>query len=335
MGGNSRNWFDAPARGHVAGGEPLTIDMSSLRKLSLAALIVAFAQIVFGAIVRITGSGMGCGDHWPKCAGAWFPPHDRIDLIIEITHRYLALALSLIILALVIAAFMRRRDSGVGGKGGVLRPAIIAGVLVVTAALLGAVTVKLALNPFVIAAHLTIAMSLLATLAVAYARSGGLGANADLSGATVRPFRAARGAVVLTLVTLVFGALTANVADAAVACTGFPWCREYMIYGAPLTIHVTHRILAFLLFGHLLGITIATEKRKEPAIIRRAARIAFGAVVLQVIVAAAMIEMKFPPEFRSLHQAVGTLVWLCVVILTIVTARVRAVNEAGMMRQAA
>jgi heme A synthase len=309
--------------------------MSSLRKLSLAALVLAFAQIVFGAIVRITGSGMGCGDHWPKCAGAWFPPHDRIDLIIEITHRYLALGLSILILALVIAAFLRRNESGVGGAGGVLRPAIIAGVLVVTAALLGAVTVKLALNPFVIAAHLTIAMSLLATLAVAYARSGGLGANADMTGASARSFRSSRGAVVLTLVTLLFGALTANVPDAAVSCTGFPWCREYMIYGAPLMIHVTHRILAFLLVGHLLGITIATGKRKEPAVIQRAARVAFAAVVLQVIVAAAMIEMKFPPEFRSLHQAVGTLVWLCVVILAIVTARARTANEISVMRAAA
>jgi heme a synthase len=335
MGGDPRDWSHASSRGDVARREPLTRDMSSLRKLSLAALILAFAQIVFGAIVRITGSGMGCGDHWPKCAGAWFPPHDRIDLVIEITHRYLALALSLIILALVIAAFLRRMESGVRGRGGVLRPAIIAGVLVVTAALLGAVTVKLALNPFVIAAHLTIAMSLLATLAVAYARAGGLSANADLSGATMRPFHAARGAVLLTLVTLVFGALTANVPDAAVSCTGFPWCREYMIYGAPLSIHVTHRILAFLLFGHLLGITIATGKRKEPLIIRRAARVALGAVVIQVIVAAAMIEMKFPPEFRSLHQAVGTLVWLCVVVLTIVTARVRAARDDGVMRKAA
>ena len=310
--------------------------MSSLKKLSLAALVLAFTQIVFGAIVRITGSGMGCGDHWPKCAGSWFPPHDRIDLIIEISHRYLALALSIVILALVIAALLRRAESGVGGKGGVLGPSVIAGVLVVTAALLGAVTVKLALNPFVIAAHLTIAMALLATLAVAYARAGGFGAGADLSGGSSRTFRAARGGVVLTLVTLVFGALTANVPDAAASCPGFPWCRDYMIYGAPLTIHLIHRVLAFLLVGHLLGITIATGKRKEPLIVRRAARIAFGAVLLQVIVAAAMIEMNFPPQFRSLHQAVGTLVWLCVIVLMIISTRARRLaSDANAMRQAA
>jgi len=310
--------------------------MQSLKKLSFVALVLAFAQIVFGAIVRITGSGMGCGDHWPKCAGAWFPPHDRIDLIIEITHRYIALALSIAILVLFIAAFRRRSRPGVSGRGGVLRPATVAGVLVVTAALLGAVTVKLALNPFVIAAHLTIAMSLLATLAVALARSGGLGTGSDMTGATPRTFRAARAAVVLALATLVFGALTANVPDAAVACTGFPLCREYMIYGAPLTIHVTHRILAFLLFGHLLGIAIATGKRKEPLIVRRAAGFAFAAAVAQVLVAAAMIEMHFPPVFRSLHQAFGTLVWLAVVSLAIVSSRAaKAVSSKSEMRTAA
>jgi len=295
--------------------------MQFLKKLSLTALVLAFAQIVFGAIVRITGSGMGCGDHWPKCAGQWFPPHDRIDLIIEITHRYIALALSIAILILFVAAFRRRSEAGVSGPGGVLRPATIAGILVVTAAILGAVTVKLALNPFVIAAHLTIAMSLLATLAVALARAGGLGVTRDMSGATPKTFRSARGAVVLALITLVFGALTANVPDAAVACAGFPWCREYMIYGAPLTIQVTHRILAFLLFGHLLGMAIATGKRREPAVIRQAAWFAFSAAVVQVLVAAAMIEMHFPPAFRSLHQAFGTLVWLAIVVLAILSSR--------------
>jgi heme A synthase len=295
--------------------------MQLLKKLSFVALVLAFAQIVFGAIVRITGSGMGCGDHWPKCAGSWFPPHNRIDLIIEITHRYIALGLSLAILALFIAAFRRRSEPGVGGKGGVLRVATIAGFLVVTAAILGAVTVKLALNPFVIAAHLTIAMSLLATLAVALARSGGLGVTRDMSGATPKTFRAARAAVVLALATLVFGALTANVPDAAAACAGFPWCFEYMIYGPPLYIQVVHRILAFFLFGHLLGIAIATGKRGEPSVVRQAAWLAFGAAVVQVLVAAAMIGMHFPPAFRSLHQAFGTLVWLAVVALSILSAR--------------
>lgn len=302
--------------------------MQSLKRLSTVALVLAFAQIVFGAIVRITGSGMGCGDHWPKCAGAWFPPHDRIDLIIEITHRYIALALSLVILALVISAFLKRREPGVAGSGGVLRPAIVAGVLVVVAALLGAITVKLVLNPFVVVAHLTIAMSLLAMLALIVARSGGLAAHSDLTGATPRTFRSASAAVGLALFTLVFGALTANVPDAAASCPGFPWCQEYMIYGPPLTIQVTHRALAFLLFGHLGLMAIAAGKRREPLAVRRAAWAAFGAAILQIAVAGAMILLGFPPVFRSLHQAFGTLVWLSIVILAIISGRARNARAA-------
>lgn len=310
--------------------------MQSSRRLSIAALVLAFAQIVFGAIVRITGSGMGCGEHWPKCAGMWFPPHDRVDLIIEITHRYIALGLSLVILALFVHAFRRRSEPGIGGQGGALRPATAAAGLVVTAALLGAVTVKMALNPFVIAAHLTIAMSLLATLALVVTRSGGLGARSDLAGTSMRTFRSARVAVGLTLVTLVFGALTANLPAAAASCGGFPWCRTVNFGGSPLMVQITHRVLAFLLFGHLLGIAIAVQKRHEPVMIVRVARIAFGTALAQVLVAAAMIEMHFPASFRSLHQAFGTLVWLSVVVLAILAARgSRAESAGGTMRKAA
>lgn len=295
--------------------------MQSLKRLSLVALVLAFAQIVFGAIVRITGSGMGCGDHWPKCLGAWFPPLDRPDLIIEISHRYLALALSLVILWLLVSAWLKRRETGVGGRGGVLRPAVIAAVLVVVAALLGAVTVRLLLNPLVVVAHLTIAMSLLATLAVALFRAGGLGAGSLLIGGSSRTARSAMIAAVLTLATLVLGALTANVPDAASSCTGFPHCRTITADGMPFMVHVIHRIIAFLLFGHLLGMAIAVGKRGEPTAVKTAARLAFGAALLQVLIAAGMIEMAFPSFMRALHQAVGTSVWLAVVTLAILARR--------------
>ena len=310
--------------------------MPALRRLSFAALALAFAQIVFGAIVRITGSGMGCGNHWPKCNGAWFPPHDRTDLIIEISHRYIALALSIVIVALAIAAFTRRRLQGVAGPGGVLRPAALAALLVITAALLGAITVKMALNPLIIAAHLTIAMSLLATLAITVSRAGGLGATADLSGASARTYRAARIGVGLAIATLIMGALTANLPDAARACGGFPWCWSINAGGRPLVVQIVHRVIAFLLFGHLWGIAAAVPKRREPRAIVLAARVAFGAALAQLLTAAAMIGMHFPPVLRSLHQAMGTFVWLAVVVLAIISARAaRQVDTLPAIRAAA
>src|ERR1700736_3591006 len=171
--------------------------MRTVIRLGDLALVLGFAQIVFGAVVRITGSGMGCGDHWPDCYGSFTPAPNAPNLLVEISHRYGAAALSLAILALAIAAWRNRSEPGVGGGGGVLRPSLLAILLVVVAALFGAVTVKMQLNSLVVATHLAIAMSLLAVLVVVVVRAGGLGSTTVTSGSR-RTFRSARAAAGLT-----------------------------------------------------------------------------------------------------------------------------------------
>jgi cytochrome c oxidase assembly protein subunit 15 len=287
----------------------------TLKGLGLLALFLGFAQVVFGAIVRITGSGMGCGDHWPDCYGSFTPAHNGPNLLVEISHRYGAAALSIAIAALVVAAWVKRREPAVGGPGGVLRASLLAIVLVVVAALFGAVTVKLALEPWVVVTHLAIAMSLLAVLVVAVVRAGGLGAYA-IPERSERTLRAGRAAVGLTFLALILGALTANTPGAPLACQGFPWCSVIGERGSPLVIHVWHRIMALLLFGHLIGVAIAVRKRAESRPIRIAAWTALSLVVVQVVVAAAMAEMNLPAPLRSVHQAVGTALWITVVTLT-------------------
>jgi heme A synthase len=269
---------------------------------------------VFGAIVRITGSGMGCGDHWPDCYGSFTPAHNGANLLVEISHRYGAAALSFAIGALAAVAWVKRREPGVGGPGGVLRASLLAVVLVIVAALFGAVTVKLALSPPVVVTHLAIAMALLAVLVVAVVRAGGLGslAVAERSG---RTYRGAIAAASLTFLALVLGALTANTPGASASCQGFPWCTAIAERGAPLAIHVWHRIVAFLLFGHVVGLSVGVSKRAEPRPIRAAAWTALTIVTLQVIVAAAMVEMQLPAILRSIHQGFGTALWISVVAL--------------------
>jgi heme A synthase len=293
--------------------------MSTVRKLGYLALVLGFAQVVFGAIVRITGSGLGCGDHWPDCYGSFTPTQNVPNLLVEISHRYGAATLSLAIVALVIAAWVKRNEPGIGGRGGALRSAVLALALVIVAAVFGAITVKLDLNALVVATHLAIAMSLLAVLVVTVIRAGGLGA-ATLGAPSGRTQRAARAAVGLTFIALVFGALTANTPDASAACQGFPWCRVVTAHGEPLWIQATHRIIAFLLLGHLIGLAIGVNKRKEARALRTAAWSALGVVVLQVLVAAAMVEMHLPPSLRSLHQAVGTALWITVVAIAALAA---------------
>ena len=103
-----------------------SLSPASVRRASYFALGVALVHIVFGAIVRISGSGMGCGDNWPKCYGYWFPPFERIDLVIEVMHRYLAIALFASSAWLVLAAYRARADASVGGEGGVWNAARLA-----------------------------------------------------------------------------------------------------------------------------------------------------------------------------------------------------------------
>jgi heme A synthase len=157
-------------------------------------------------------------------------------------------------------------------------------------------------------------MSLLAVLVLTAVRSGAFGAR-EVGPVSGRTIRASRAAVGLVFLTLVFGALTANSPDAATACQGFPWCRETAAHGQPLWIQITHRVLAFLVLGHLIGVAIGARKRSEPQPVRTAATVGLGVVVLQIIVAAAMVEMHLPATFRSLHQAVGTMLWISVVTL--------------------
>ena len=60
---------------------------------------------------------------------------------------------------------------------------------------------------------------------------------------------------------------------------------------------------------------MGVARRKEARPIITAARFAFGFAILQVLIAAAMVEMHLPLVLRSLHQATGTLVWLAICVL--------------------
>ncbi len=258
---------------------------------------------------------MGCGEHWPDCNGSVVPTVTSYTVAVEVSHRYLATLLLCATLALVVAAIRRRAAPGVSGSGGVLRPVTLALALIVTAALVGMVVVKLSLsNPYVIAVHYSIAMITLAALVVAVQRAGGLGARAVRAGTSPgRTYRGARAATVLAFVIVVLGALTANVPGAAASCRGFPWCREgYLVEGIPLGIQLVHRALAILLLLHLWVSAILVTRRRESQPVVRAAQFAAAVVGFQLVVAALLVELHLPPVLQSLHQAVGTVLWIAV-----------------------
>jgi heme A synthase len=288
--------------------------MKSVRRLSLAALVVACMHLVFGAIVRISGSGMGCGDNWPKCYGYWFPPFSRPDLIVEVSHRYLASILTLTVLSMAFVAFRNRRVEGVSGKGGPMRSAFGAVGAVFTAAILGGVTVKMGNAPWATVAHWLVAMTLLAMVAMTAIRAGALGGASSLvQSGTARAARSGRAAAVLAIFAVALGGLTAKYPGAAVGCTTVPMCGANPSV-APASVHVqlTHRTLALFLVLHLIGVVMMVRKRRatEAAVVVRAAHIALGAVLLQLVVASSMILFHLPPVLRSLHEATGVGIWL-------------------------
>jgi len=287
--------------------------LPALRRFSYAALFVAFTHLVFGAIVRISGSGMGCGDHWPLCYGRLFPPMNRPDLVVEWTHRLLASILLLTVATFAVVAWRSRHEPRVGGRGGVLRAVLLALGAVFAAAILGAVTVKLGNTPYATVAHWLLAMTLFATLGAAAIRAGALGGSAaSIQQVSSRVVRAANAAAVLAFLTVGLGGLTAKLPNAAIACRSFPLCGADPDAGAQAVhVQLTHRVLAVLLLLHLIGVVAGLMRRRdESRIVARAAVVALGLVILQLTVAGSMVLLHLPPFLRSLHEAVGVSVWL-------------------------
>jgi len=256
----------------------------SFTRLAWSAAACTYLLIILGAIVRITGSGMGCGDHWPLCNGKLLPPLD-LPTLIEYGHRLAAALVSVLVSGLAVYAWWLGRGAGSGERYVPSRTAYVALGLLIVQVLLGAVTVKLELPPWTVILHLGTAMLLLATLIVA--------------------------ARVLTLgfVTVLLGALTANL-GAASACLGFPLCNGQLVPDGNYLQHIqwTHRLLAYTLFGYAVWWAWRTRAPAAWGVV--------ALVTLQVAVAAAMVLLGLPRSLQAIHVALGAGVWAWIVIAT-------------------
>lgn len=299
--------------------------MTLLRRLAGVSLLAALGHVIFGGFVRISGSGMGCGDHWPKCYGYWFPPLDRPDLVIEVFHRYFAATLSTVVAILLLVSILRRAERGVAGKGGVFRASALAFGIVIIAAALGAVTVNYRNDWWATLAHKAVAMSLLATLSVAWMRAGGLPSLTAVSERLVssKTIKASTVAAVLALLTVMMGGMVAKWTGASVACVGFPLCGDGSLGGGAQHIQLTHRILAYFTAFHVVFMATAIMRRREHATITMLAGIAAVIVVLQIVFGAVMVLGGFPIVIRSLHQATGVLLWVATLMLTYAARRAK------------
>jgi heme o synthase len=287
-----------------------------LRRLAWTGAGLAFGLIVLGGVVRITGSGMGCGDHWPRCNGQWFPPLD-LPTMIEIGHRWAAALVSLVVLATAAVAWTRHRS-----ERALRNPATLAAAVLIVQVLLGAVTVKLELPPGVVIIHLVNAMVLLAVIMVTALRSGHPG-SAPLQ-APHSMHRPVQATAALGLVVILFGAKVANL-HTGLLCLGFPLCNGAILPPANSLAFLpwAHRMLAFGFVAAVLALAVRLSGRSDPGsqAIRRSVSVVLGATVLQLGVGAAMVLGFLPPGLRAAHLLMGTLVWGTLVVLVFYSGR--------------
>lgn len=103
------------------------------RRLAIGVLLYTLAVILWGAFVRATGSGAGCGSHWPDCNGEIIPRAPTLQTLIEYTHR-LTSGLALVAVMVLGAAAFRAFPRGHPARSG----AVLSIVFMLTEALVGA-----------------------------------------------------------------------------------------------------------------------------------------------------------------------------------------------------
>ncbi|UCC71177.1 MAG: COX15/CtaA family protein [Gemmatimonadota bacterium] len=282
--------------------------------LAFVTAVFTYALIVFGGIVRITGSGMGCGNDWPLCNGRLIPPMD-FETLIEYGHRLAALLVSVLVLAVTVYALRHRRSIGAGGRG-IVGLAIAALVLLIVQILVGAVTVWLELPTATVVLHLIVASTILALLIIASLQARAEARPAFQAGGAQASYpRWVVTTAALGFVLILFGGLVANT-GAGPLCQGFPLCNGQLFPegGGLVHLHWTHRLLAYAMLVLVILSTAKTLREKAPPPIGRWSLAALILVVVQIVVAAALVLRHLPSDLRGLHLAVGVALWAALVV---------------------
>ena len=289
-------------------------------RLGLATTLLTWALIVIGSVVRTTGSGLACPD-WPLCHGRLIPPL-QFNVMIEWTHRLVALLVSLAMVALAVLTLargaLRRRLGGF---------VILALSLLALQVLLGALTVWKLLDPSVVSGHLAVALLIFATL-LAYTRAAGEAARGPEAGsprpAGLLPVFA--GVTALTYLQSLLGGIVST-HHAGLACPDWPTCfgQWFPPLQGLIGLQMAHRYGAYLLTAAVLVAATTARTAPDPAI-RRAGTLALGLVVAQVVLGVSNVHLGTPVWLSAAHLATATAL---LGVLLAATLRIAALPRAA------
>jgi protoheme IX farnesyltransferase len=308
--------------------------MTRLYRLSLVTAFATYALIVLGGITRVSGSGLGCADDWPKCHGRWYPPLD-LQSIIEYLHRTVAASIGALVLATAIGTIL------VGGTRTRTRVVACAALFaVVFQALLGAITVWFELPPEVVTAHLGTAMiffalTLLTVCSVALDRGAPrwlVEAGRDPDAKPDQRFaRVAQAAAAVVFLLILTGAATSTT-GAALACTSWPLCQGNELIPARTStytwIHLGHRTAALIAAITIAGIAWEAFHRPVSRAARRLAVVGVAVIGVQILLGASYVLTKGSPWLSAAHLATATLLWVVMFGIALVAGRPGATHPA-------
>ena len=283
--------------------------MRTLRRLALAADLVALAAVVLGSWTRINGAGETCPD-WPLCRGSIVPSLSDGTLW-EWLHRLLAFALVPLIAALVVSGWRQRKRSPF------ILPTLlaIAGIFLAQL-LLGAATVRLANAPLSVVLHWGTAMALVAALSAMTIFAGAAQrapASADL-----------RIVVYLTatlaFVTMCVGAYVSS-SGAGLACLSIPDCAGYVVvYSDGQIIQLLHRFAAATTLVAAAGSLALGWARPASPAVRAAVSVGAALIGLQVLLGLLNVALRLPTDLREAHAVNAALAFLAFVVASVFAA---------------
>jgi len=297
------------------------IDNRPLARFAWLAVFYNVLVILWGALVRASGSGAGCGNHWPLCNGQVIPVSPGFHTIIEFTHRMMTGGSTLVVLALLLWTF-RATVKGHAARWF----AVASAVLLLNEALLGALLVKLgyvtgnqsAGRMVVLSVHLSNTLLLMAALALTarFVSSGrgwaGLhrarGFGWALTGLAATIAVGVSGSMAALGDTL-FPASSLREAYAQDFAAGSPWLLRLRLVH-PLSALAAAAFVIWLMRRAAQPATVARQTSQG-----RLAGLVLGLLGLQFALGIADVALLAPAWMQLLHLLGADLYWVALVLL--------------------